>query len=264
MPKLKESLDKKQIFLLLFSRELIRNSEEGLFQLKRIIEEGNKLAAEIPVKVPEKAEVKKEDFPLTKSILSEAPKTETELGVVKPVNIKPPRQEISDGVPQFGYPVLRIPEPKLPPEFEYLKPIPSTKEIDLDKLNPFVNDPQVREIECEAPNKPIIVYGGMGKMPTGVMLSNNEIEDTIERFSSASKIPIDVGVYKVVVGNLIFSAIVSDVVPSRFLITKMKPSTQTIIRNPFKFFQGIYDFKQQYNSGSYSFSYNIFNFLCLK
>ena len=72
----------------------------------------------------------------------------------------------------------------------------------------------------------------MGKMPTGISLSNNEIEDTIQRFSEASKIPVDVGVYKVVVGNLIFSAIVSDVVPSRFLINKMKPTTQTVIRNP--------------------------------
>ena len=232
MPKLKESLDKKQIFLLLFSRELIRNSEEGLFQLKRIIEEQSR-PAKIEVPMEKKPAIKDvEEFPLTKSILSEAPKTETELAVINPVNIRPQRQEISDGIPKVGYPVLRIPEPKLPPEFEYLKPIPTTKEIDLDKLNPLVNDPQVREIECEAPNKSIIVYGGMGKMPTGVVLSNSEIEDTIERFSRASKIPIDVGVYKVVVGNLIFSAIVSDVVPSRFLITKMKPSTQTIIRNP--------------------------------
>ena len=102
----------------------------------------------------------------------------------------------------------------------------------MDKLNPLVNDPQVREIECEAPNKPIIVYGSMGKMPTEVILSNNEIEDIIERFSIASKIPIDIGVYKVVVGNLIFSAVVSDVVSSRFLITKMKPTNQTIIKNP--------------------------------
>ena len=230
-PKLTESLDKKQIFLLLFSRELIRNSEEGLFQLKRIIEEQSRPAEIEPV---EKKQIVKEveEFPLTKSILSEAPKTETDLAIVKPVTIHPPRQEISGGISEFEYPVLRIPEPKLPAEFEYLKPIPTTREIDLDKLNPLVNDPQVREIECEAPNKPIVVYGGMGRMPTEIFLSNNEIEDIIERFSAASKIPIDTGVYKVVVGNLIFSAVVSDVVPSRFLITKMKPTNQTIIRNP--------------------------------
>jgi hypothetical protein len=138
--------------------------------------------------------------------------------------------DISDGFQRNEYPILRIPEPKLPAEFQYLKPVPSTKEIDLDKLNSLVNDPKIREIECEAPDKPVVVYGNMGRMPTGVTLSNNEIEDIIQRFSKASKIPVDVGIYKVVVGNLIFSAIISDVIPSRFLITKMRPSTQTIIQ----------------------------------
>ncbi len=229
MQKLKGSLDKKQIFLLLFSRELIRNSEEGLFQLKRIIEQqGKSTEIEVPA---EKKETEEEEFPLVKSILSEAPRPEDELSVVKPVHIIPARQEISGGIQKSGYPVLRIPEPKLPAEFQYLKPIPSRREIDLSKLNALVNDSQVREIECEAPNKPVIVYGTMGKMPTEIILSNNEIEDIIERFSRAAKIPIDIGVYKVVVGNLIFSAIVSDVVPSRFLITKMAPSNQTIIKS---------------------------------
>ena len=93
MPKLKDSLDKKQIFLLLFSRELIRNSEEGLFQLKRIIEEQSKPESEIPVEPVEK---KTEVLPLTKSILSEKPKIRR-LSIVKPVTIRPPRQEISEG-----------------------------------------------------------------------------------------------------------------------------------------------------------------------
>ena len=229
MQKPLKPLDKKQIFLLLFARELIRNSEESLLQLKRIIEEQSKPQ----VKAPETP--KKEEEPLMKSILSENQKP-GELSVVNPVSIRSQRQEISEGLQKFEYPVLRIPEPKLPPEFEYLKPVPSTREIDLDKLNPIINDPQVREIECDAPNKPIMVYGTMGRKPTEIILSNYEIEDIIDRFSKASKIPVDVGVYKVVVGNLIFSSVISDIVPSRFLITKMAPSRQAIItnRNPQK------------------------------
>jgi hypothetical protein len=224
MQKLNETLDKKQIFLLLFSRELIRNSVEGLSLLKEIIEKQNKPAEEeIPIK---------KEFPLTKSVLSEEPKQKGEISVLKPVNIHPPRREISEGPQKIGYPVLRIPEPKLPEEFQYLKPVPSMREINLNKLNTLVNDPKIREIECAAPNKPIVVYGSMGRMPTEITLSNNEIEDIIQRFSKASKIPVDTGIYKVVVGNLIFSAIISDVIASRFLITKMKPSIQTIIRNP--------------------------------
>src|SRR5271157_1526219 len=123
MQKLKEPLDKKQIFLLLFSRELIRNSVEGLSLLKKIIEQQNKPIEEtsIPVK-------KEEESPLVKSILSEVPKQE--ISVLKPVDIHPPRREISEGFQKAEYPVLRIPEPKLPEEFQYLKPIPTTREID--------------------------------------------------------------------------------------------------------------------------------------
>lgn len=225
-------LDKKQIFLLLFARELIRNSG-SLFLLKEILEKENPIN---PVLLKENKEPISEDgLPLTKSILSpqevKKPSNE-ELSIIKPVSIKSQRREISSEAGRSEYPVLKIPEPRLPEEFQYLKPTPTRKEIDLEKLNSLIGDPMVREIECEGPNKPVIVSGVMGRKPTGIILLNNEIEDIINRFSRASKIPVDVGVFKVVVGNLIFSAIISDVVPSRFVITKMPMQNQSIITNP--------------------------------
>src|SRR5271157_2597469 len=118
MQKLNEPLDKKQIFLLLFSRELIKNSVEGLSLLKKIIKQENKPVEEkIPIE-------KEEEIPLMKSILSEVPKQKGEISVLKPVNIHPQRMEISGGFQKIRYPILRIPEPKLPEEFQYLKPIP--------------------------------------------------------------------------------------------------------------------------------------------
>lgn len=226
-----KTLDSKQIFLLLFAKELIRNSEEGLLQLKRILErEGERRVAHIQIP-KQRADLGNKDgdgFPLIKSILSESPRItiDGEFSALKPVNIEPQRREISNGYNKPEYPVLRIPEPKLPPEFQHLKPIPSMKEIDLDKLNPFVNDRGVRKIECDGPNKPIIVSGSMGRKPTEIVLSSNEIEDIVERFSRAARIPVDIGIFRVVVGNLIFSSIISDVIPSKFVITKMTPSMQ--------------------------------------
>ena len=220
--------------------ELIKNSEEGLFELKRIIEEQAKperTQIQLPPQIQQQKKEIQPEEPLTKSILSEeeisVPTPASEVSVINPVSIRPQRQEISEAaLRQIESPVLRIPEPKLPPEFQYLMPIPSTREIDLDKLNPLVYDPQVREIECDGPNKPIIVNGMMGRKPTEIILSGNEIDDTILRFSRAAKIPADVGVYKVVVGNLIFSAVISDVVASRFFITKMTPQPLTFRPNP--------------------------------
>jgi hypothetical protein len=242
-------LDSKQIFLLLFSRELIRNSQEAISHLNEIIEEESKEKKSPQIEKPNagtlvepfgvKIKPKTEESPLEKSIMSEKPKAEIggiepeKIKVVKPAAlIKTQRREISEN-PRVQQPILRVPEPKLPQEFQYLRPTPTRKEIDLDRLNPYVNDPGVKEIECESPNRPIVVSGMMGRLPTETILNSSEVEDIIERFAKASKIPVDIGIYKVVVGNLIFSAIVSEVVPSRFLITKMTPTNQTIIKpNP--------------------------------
>ncbi|MCL5730334.1 MAG: hypothetical protein M1165_02095, partial [Candidatus Pacearchaeota archaeon] len=206
-------------------------SSDLLIQLKKILE----TERAPPAPAPKQSEAVKEESqgPLMKSILSkEETEKPTELSVVNPVKIKTQRQEIPDGMrPGPEYPVLRVPQPVLPPQFQYLRPVPAQKEIDLDKLNPFVNDPGVREIECLGPNKPIMVSGSMGRKPTGVILQQNEIEDILFRFSKASKIPLDLsgGIYRVVVGNLVLSAIMSNIVSSKFTITKMIPQNNSMI-----------------------------------
>jgi len=222
-------LDNKQVFLLLFARELIRNSEEGLFQLKRILErEGTTPSNQMPLEQISEPNLKIGKDELIKSILSQAPRIgpDGEFSTLKPVNIEPQRREISDGYGRLPYPVLTIPEPKLPEEFKYLKPIASTKEIELGKLNPLINDPGIKKIECDGPNKAVVVSGNMGRKQTEIVLTNSEVEEVVERFSKAARIPSDIGLFRVVVGNLIFSAIISDVVPSRFMITKMSSTVQ--------------------------------------
>jgi len=286
MPRIKEAeiTDKRKIFLLLFTRELIINSGDEFTKLEEIYDKEEEKEKKEPVYIPQQPHKKpikriltkpqrpiplpreekvisapkiisapKQGSPvmetsegskenMTKSILSEKaksiqdnkqkpeekpkitipkPRPEEGLNIVGPVRIRAPRREISDDRGRFDYPKLRIPEPKLPEEFQYLKPTPSGKEIALGKLQPLADDPNVQTIECEGPDKPIIVTGGMGRKPTATKLSDMEIEEVIKKFSEASKIPAEVGVFKVVVGRFIFSAIISEVVPSRFFIKKM-------------------------------------------
>lgn len=233
-------LDNKQVFLLLFARELIRNSEEGLLQLKGILERETKTPTEeIPVVEipPEEISLEETSKPnlriigkdqMIRSILSQAPRINPngEFSAIMPMSITPQRKEIYGGYRQVPYPILTIPEPKLPEEFKYLKPVASTKEIELGKINPLINDPAIKKIECDGPNKPIVVSGNMGRKETEIVLTNSEVEEIVDRFSKAARIPTDIGLFRVVVGNLIFSAIISDVVPSRFMITKMSPNVQ--------------------------------------
>lgn len=226
-----ETIGKRQTFLLLFTLQLILRSGNRIRELENIVSKETKEQI-TPQKTPEttvpkKTVMKPENMGMTKSILSQAPRQvqkpapEAEVSAVKPVEIKTPRKEISDVPEKMPERVLRIPEPRLPPEFQYLRPTPIFQEIDLDRINPLIYDNAVRIIECQGPDKPLIVSGSMGRKPTSIVLSNQDVEDTIQKFSSASRIPAENGVYKVVVGRLVFSAIISDVVPSKFMIRKM-------------------------------------------
>ena len=116
---------------------------------------------------------------------------------------------------------LKIPEARFPETFQYLRPIITSRTIDLGKLNPLIRDSLVKVIECNGADEKIIVMGRMGRKRTKIRLSKEGIDDIINRFSEAAKIPVHEGFFKVVFGRLIFFAIVSEVVSSKFLIRKM-------------------------------------------
>jgi len=197
------STDFKKFFLLLFTRELIRHSAKGeIIELEQVI----KL----------QAQEKKEKF--MSSIMHEMnqPKEITDLKKSSYTGFyKPTRQMPVSGMH------LYIPEPQLPPHLQYLRPTPTEMEIDLWKINPLVKDPAVRVIECNGPDEHIVVSGAMGTKPTDIILSKEDISRIINRFSEVSKIPVSEGVYRIVVGRLNLSAIISEVIGSKFIIKKM-------------------------------------------
>jgi hypothetical protein len=144
-------------------------------------------------------------------------KKEKEIGTAPQTNPKKILHRIKPlPKPQF----LIIPETKLPPHLQYLRPTPTQKEIELGKLDPLIKDPIIKAIECQGPDKPIIVHTPT-KKTTKIALSKEEIDEVINKFSYAAKIPIEEGVIKIVAGKLVLSAIVSDIVGSKFLIKKM-------------------------------------------
>ncbi|OGJ13019.1 hypothetical protein A3K62_00525 [Candidatus Pacearchaeota archaeon RBG_16_35_8] len=124
-------------------------------------------------------------------------------------------------IPKMRRPlVLRIPEPRLPPNLQYLKPTPHNVEIDLGKLNSLVQDPVVRRIECNGPGEYVVAMVPTPRY-TNTILNKEEIEEIIKAFEKKSRIPAHEGIYNVVVGKLVFSAIISDVIGSKFSINKM-------------------------------------------
>lgn len=245
----------KRIFLLTFTKELIIHSAKmEMVKLQNIIESKQQARPEIrlsgrnPVFTKEikekKIPVQRIEKPIQRTYEMSDTSQMSNIPVMPAMpSVYPPRKilavELNPELPSnlsstiamrpqirrvtregVRYPLF-VPEPELPSHLEYLKPIPTPGvEIDLFRLNPLIKDPSVRVIEVNQDER-VIVSGTMGTMPTDMILNREDIDRVINKFSEASKIPITEGIYKIVVGNLVLSAIVSETVSSKFIIKKM-------------------------------------------
>lgn len=220
----------RQIFLLEFTKELIRNTFS--YKELRIKKEVRQVVHEKPIRqrllrkdlfkreVLQGAVKKKikRDF----ETVSQLKKEEEILPEFKKYSLKKPSAPKFPASYRIPAP-LQIPESRLPRTVEYLRPTRGSRTIDLGKLEPLIRDRLVKIIECNGPDERIIVMGAMGRKSTKITLTKAEINDIINRFSQAAKIPVNEGVFRVVFGNLILSAIVSEIIGSKFLIKKIAP-----------------------------------------
>ena len=219
----------KALFLLNFTKELIKHSHQGeILSLQGEVEEKEfeKEKSELNLNSRQGAD----NFQRLKQIQTNSISDFSNKLVNQKtaVEIKPkpfvPMQKISPPVPTRK---LLVPEPNLPPELAYLKPSPTATELELGKLQSLINDPLVQSIECSGEDEQLVVHGNMGSKSTNIILSKEEINDVIEEFSKKSRIPVQEGIFKVAVGRLVLSAVVSNVISSKFIIKKM-------IYNPFQ------------------------------
>lgn len=203
----------KKTFLLEFTKRLILNSAPfEVIKLKTLVEEESPLTEK---------ENKKEAI---KEIMKEKEIKILEKEEQKPkyfAPIKPLVERKTYPFQNFQDQRLIIPETRLPQRLQYLKPIPTPKEIDLGKLNPLVKDPFVEMIECYGAEKHIIVRGRMGVKKTATTLDDKEINEIITKVSEESRIPAQTGIFKAVVGKISFMAIISEIIGSKFIIKKL-------------------------------------------
>lgn len=219
------SEDFKRKFLFIFTKELINNSgKREMIKLQSIVEEKRKEGIPRQILQP----IFKKEISQPQRIIPK--KIETPEITVSPTRPMIKRQMVRPTSNQ----ILFIPEPTLPKHLEYLKPTATTQienvEIDLGKLNPLLKDSAVKIIEG-SPDERVRVMGTMGTRVTDIFLSKEDIESIINKFSEVSKIPTVEGIYRVVVGNLNLSAIISEVIGSRFVIKKIS-SQQPQQQNP--------------------------------
>lgn len=90
------------------------------------------------------------------------------------------------------------------------------------KMNMIVRDPFVEFIECEGPDKNLIVTKRGQKQKTNISLTKQEIDTLLNNISAKTRIPLVTGVYRVSWDNMVINAVVSDSVSQRFLIKKSR------------------------------------------
>lgn len=95
--------------------------------------------------------------------------------------------------------------------------------FNLGKVDLLLKDPLIKMIECEGIDKELIVKKNGRIFKTKIIMNQNEIKEVLDSFSKEAKIPVIGGIFKAVVGDLIISALVSEVVSSKFIITRMSP-----------------------------------------
>jgi len=231
----------RKVFILEFTKELIKNtkkyreltikrevkrilkdeSQEKKYKTEKIIEKKlppkEKLKKIVHEKLKEENkrvfQLKKEETPLIGSI--ENIKKEFKKEPKYPVKIPATKR------PSHSFLPLRISEPPLPETVRYIRPVPTHREIDLGKLNPLINDPFVKIIECFGPDQKIFVSGTMGRKSTPIILTKEEIDDVIKKFSESSRIPVHEGILNIAFGRLHLSSIISEITSPKFIIRKM-------------------------------------------
>ncbi len=225
-------------FLLELTKEMIKSTKEAnMIILEEILKEiipddSTEINSDTPFtkeeiirRIKEKQTDKKEEL---KKILEE-PKKELKEEIIKPLPIlrSPLRKGNTLRIIKNQPRVLRIPEPKLPENLSYLKPSLTQESLDLKEVNPLIKDSNVIEIESEGHNHFVKVSGTMGRKSTNLVLDQNQIDNILEAFSKKAKIPISVGLTRIVVGNLILTAILTNDGETQFKIKKIIPHQRT-------------------------------------
>jgi hypothetical protein len=220
--ELKQIKDTERIiFLKEFTQELIISfAREEQIKSRIEIEKLKRKFVE-PVLTPEEAFKKIIRVP---AISSEEfkPSISGEAGIsaqkIKPKFRLPPRERKSEEKNTLIYP--KEPAPLQNFKLEVQKPI---QEFNLGKIGILFKDPMVRMIECHGSEKELLVKKNNKIFKTKIILNQKEIAEVLDSFSRQAKIPIIGGVFKAVAGDLIISALISEFVDSKFIITRISP-----------------------------------------
>jgi hypothetical protein len=91
------------------------------------------------------------------------------------------------------------------------------------QIENFLRNPAVQLIECSGPGKNILLKVKNKINMTRLVLNERGIEEVITNYANQAGVPVMGGVLKAAVDDLVISAVVSEYVGSRFIISRKSP-----------------------------------------
>ncbi len=88
------------------------------------------------------------------------------------------------------------------------------------RLSGLIKDPSISTIEYLGEALPIRIMRAGRIQNTNIILSKEETDSILKYVSNRTRIPLENNVFKVAIDNILFNAVISPVVGTRFLIKK--------------------------------------------
>lgn len=111
-------------------------------------------------------------------------------------------------------------ETRIPTQSQKLYLGSEIKGAGIEKIRPFLMNRSISSIECPGPGRNLLIKRYNRINMTKTILGENEIKDIINDFAEKARIPLDGGILKAAVDNLVISAVTSEFAGSRFIINK--------------------------------------------
>jgi hypothetical protein len=87
-------------------------------------------------------------------------------------------------------------------------------------IQQYLTDPAIQSIECHGPGKPLVVMKQNKLNVTTTLLDAETIKSILTEVSQKTKIPLEQGLYKALLGTYIVTGVISDVIGDRFIIQR--------------------------------------------
>jgi hypothetical protein len=90
----------------------------------------------------------------------------------------------------------------------------------LARLEGLISDSTIQTIECPGPGKQVLVFRSGLIQTTNIALTLEEITDIMREISEKTRIPLISGIFKAALPEYLITAVMSEFVGTRFIITK--------------------------------------------